>query len=192
MFKGIFFRHASVFKTHRHAVYHCLKRSKNHFDALVFLKRAFRHTHVYAFKTCVFAHLSEALDKEQAIVLQGHAVQCVQDSMASVPSSRLQVELREKPAKQTVLATALTIDLNILTTTPTPHAVDADNITKLIPQTSFCVTEVIIQIKIFPQCDRLAIARLITHRNTHYNLPKNIFVYIPCSQFNIHLQFPTN
>ena len=42
-----FFRHASVFKMHRHAVYHCLKEvQKPRFDMLVFLKRAFRHARV--------------------------------------------------------------------------------------------------------------------------------------------------
>ena len=41
------FRHARVFKTHRHAVYHCLKEVQNHFNTRVFLKRAFRHSRVY-------------------------------------------------------------------------------------------------------------------------------------------------
>ena len=39
-----FFRHARVFKMHRHAVYQCLKKpSPYFFDTLAFLKRAFRH-----------------------------------------------------------------------------------------------------------------------------------------------------
>ena len=58
MFKGIF-RHASVFKMHRHAVYHCLKRSKNHFDTLAFVKRSRFDTRVSVFKMRVFPHLRE-------------------------------------------------------------------------------------------------------------------------------------
>ena len=42
-----FFRHASVFETHRHAVYHCLKKPPTFFrHANDFLKRAFRHARV--------------------------------------------------------------------------------------------------------------------------------------------------
>ena len=46
MFKGIFSTRY-VFKTRRHAVYHCLKDVQNIFDTLVFLKRAFRHARVH-------------------------------------------------------------------------------------------------------------------------------------------------
>ena len=50
MFKGILFRHASVFLTHRHAVYQCLKKPPTFF----------RHARVL-FKTRVFAHLRQPL-----------------------------------------------------------------------------------------------------------------------------------
>ena len=40
------FRRASIFKTHRHAVYQCLKKPPTFFDTLGFLKRAFRHARV--------------------------------------------------------------------------------------------------------------------------------------------------
>ena len=53
-----FFRHASVFKTHRHAVYHCLKEVQKPFrHANVFKTLAFRHASVSVFKMRVFAHL---------------------------------------------------------------------------------------------------------------------------------------
>ena len=44
MFKGIF--STRTFKTHRHEIDHCVKEVQNHFDTLVFLKRAFRHARV--------------------------------------------------------------------------------------------------------------------------------------------------
>ena len=55
----------------------------------------------------------------------------------------------------------------------TEGTVDAATITKLGPQTIFCVAEVATQIELIPQeiflCNRLAIARLFcTHKTTHY------------------------
>ena len=61
----VLFRHASVFKTHRHAVYHCLKEVQKPFRHASVFKRAFRHARV-RFKTRVNAHLrpsfTECLD----------------------------------------------------------------------------------------------------------------------------------
>ena len=52
------FRHASVFKTHRHAVYHCLKEVQKPFrHASVFKTRISTCACVCVFKTRVFAHL---------------------------------------------------------------------------------------------------------------------------------------
>ena len=53
-----FFRHARVFKTHRHAVYQCLKKPPTFFRHASVSKHVRFDTRVPVFKTRVFAHLS--------------------------------------------------------------------------------------------------------------------------------------